>query len=425
MHRQCLCTLSVLVAAAGRVLAQPCTPEWSTLGSGMNDWVLSLAVLPSGDLVAGGYFTAAGSVEANRIARWNGWTWSALGSGMNGLNVAALATVTDGDLVAGGSFSTAGGEPANNIARWNGSAWAPLDSGVNGSVRSLAVLPSGDLVAGGYFTSAGGVTANHIARWTGLSWLPLKSGVGLPGSSVVRSMAVLSSGDLAAGGQFIMAGSTSAGQHRPVVWVELASFGAGLSAGVYSLAVMPGDELVAGGSFSYIYGGTPVTFIAWWNESTGKWMPLGSGMNSTVYALAVLPTGDLVAGGGFDFAGGVSASRIARWNGATWSALGSGMDAGSLSPFVYAVTVLPNGDLVAGGLFTSAGGVPASHIARWACSALACKADCDQSGTLSIDDFICFQTLYVLLDPPADCDANGQLNIDDFVCFQTHFALGC
>ncbi len=57
--------------------------------------------------------------------------------------------------------------------------------------------------------------------------------------------------------------------------------------------------------------------------------------------------------------------------------------------------------------------------------AAACYADCDASGTLSIDDFICFQTLFALADPAADCDASGTLSIDDFICFQTLFAIGC
>ncbi len=59
------------------------------------------------------------------------------------------------------------------------------------------------------------------------------------------------------------------------------------------------------------------------------------------------------------------------------------------------------------------------------CTAPACYADCDGSGGLSIDDFICFQTFYALGDPAADCDASGGLSIDDFICFQTFYALGC
>ncbi len=57
--------------------------------------------------------------------------------------------------------------------------------------------------------------------------------------------------------------------------------------------------------------------------------------------------------------------------------------------------------------------------------AIACEADCDGSSSLTIDDFICFQTLFALGDPAADCDGSTGLNIDDFICFQTLFALGC
>jgi Metallo-peptidase family M12 len=54
-----------------------------------------------------------------------------------------------------------------------------------------------------------------------------------------------------------------------------------------------------------------------------------------------------------------------------------------------------------------------------------CYADCDATGSLNIDDFICYQTLFALGDLAADCDASGSLNIDDFICYQTSFSLGC
>ncbi len=54
-----------------------------------------------------------------------------------------------------------------------------------------------------------------------------------------------------------------------------------------------------------------------------------------------------------------------------------------------------------------------------------CFADCDGDGSLTIDDFICFQTLFALADPAADCDGDTSLTIDDFICFQTFFAIGC
>ena len=118
---------------------------------------------------AGGDFTTAGGVTANRIAKWDGTTssWSALGSGMNS-TVRALAVDGGGNLYAGGDFTTAGGVTANYIAKWDGttSSWSALGSGMNSAVFALTMDGSGNLYAGGRLTTAGGVPANRIAKWT-------------------------------------------------------------------------------------------------------------------------------------------------------------------------------------------------------------------------------------------------------------------
>jgi hypothetical protein len=67
------------------------------------------------------------------------------------------------------------------------------------------------------------------------------------------------------------------------------------------------------------------------------WGPLDSGMNSTVYALTEF-NGELIAGGSFTTAGGTNCMRIARWDGNTWQPLGSGMG-GPEYPNVQALTV--------------------------------------------------------------------------------------
>ena len=54
-----------------------------------------------------------------------------------------------------------------------------------------------------------------------------------------------------------------------------------------------------------------------------------------------------------------------------------------------------------------------------------CYADCDGSGELDVDDFICFQTAFGTGDKYADCDSSGELDIDDFICYQTEFGIGC
>ncbi|MCC6824116.1 MAG: hypothetical protein IT172_00005, partial [Acidobacteria bacterium] len=111
-----------------------CTDGWDNrFGlAGANNNVYAVAVDAAGNLYAAGAFTAIGNVTANRIAKWNGSSWTALGTGMNS-SVAAIA-VSGTDVYAGGGFTTAGGVGANYIAKWNGSSWSALGSGMNGIV---------------------------------------------------------------------------------------------------------------------------------------------------------------------------------------------------------------------------------------------------------------------------------------------------
>ncbi|MFN5956748.1 MAG: hypothetical protein ACK462_02265, partial [Planctomyces sp.] len=89
-----------------------------------------------------------------------------------------------------------------------------------------------------------------------------------------------------------------------------------------------------------------------------------------------LPNGDLIASGLFTNAGGVPANRIARWNGSAWSSLGSGLN-GTAS----ALTTLPSGDLIAGGGFTTAVGIVAPYLARWGCQPPAACNPADLANT--------------------------------------------
>jgi hypothetical protein len=76
--------------------------------------------------------------------------------------VLALA-VSGSTLYAGGYFKTAGGSAATNIAQWNGSSWSALGSGINGGVSALAVSSS-TLYAGGEFTIAGTNVSAYAAE---------------------------------------------------------------------------------------------------------------------------------------------------------------------------------------------------------------------------------------------------------------------
>ncbi|MBL8725132.1 MAG: hypothetical protein JNK49_13860 [Planctomycetes bacterium] len=344
---------------------------WSAVGAGTSGGSAVVA-LPNGDLVAGASVVAPG-VVATGIARWDGAAWSALGAGFQS-GIRALAVLPNGDVVAGGDFVAAGGVSANRIARWNGTVWAPLGSGMNFQVQAVAALPNGDVVAGGYFTSAGGVPANCIARWDGATWSPL--GTGMSNTSQFRTLAVFAlvvepNGDILAAGSFDMAGGVPANGVARWNGSSWSALGSGFTSAtsytaVHALLRLPSGDLVAGGYFD-MADGSPANYIARWNGA--NWSALGSGVDSGVLALTARPNGDVIAGGHFLTAGGSPADRIARWDGASWSALGAGLTIGAgpnqQFPECTALATLPNGDVVAAGFFFNAGGVAANWIARW------------------------------------------------------------
>ena len=97
--------------------------------------------------------------------------------------------------------------------------------------------------------------------------------------------------------------------------------------------------------------------------SDANWVSLNPGMPGTdnaVRAVAVDSSGNVYVGGDFTFIGTVLASRIAKWNGSVWSALGSG-----LSGNIVRALAVSGTDLYVGGSFSTAGGVMASNIAKW------------------------------------------------------------
>lgn len=335
---------------------------WSHLaGSGVNDQVYTL-VFSGSDLFAGGDFTTIGSISANRVAKWDGTNWSALGTGMNN-RVYSLA-VSGSNLFAGGLFTTAGGSPASRVARWDGTTWTTLAGGVNNAVFTVGTSGSNLFVGGNfsYATNAGAaaVQVNRIAKWDGIAWSQLGSGVN---NTAVNELAVSSAGDLYIGGDFTTAGGSPASRIAKWNGTNWLALGAGMNNAVTALAIS-GNELIAGGLFTYATnaGPTPVQVgrIAKWDGT--NWSGLAGGMNGAVYVLA-RSGADLYAGGDFTSATNAGSStatttRIAKWDGSNWSALGTGMNSS-----VNSLAILGN-NLYVGGAFTTAGGKVSAYMAR-------------------------------------------------------------
>jgi hypothetical protein len=413
--------------------------SWSPVGTGLDNVGFCAQVFDedgSGPgkpvLFVGGGFATAGGTSAPRIARWDGVQWSAVGGTGTNASVRALVPFDDGtglSLYAGGVFTTIGTVAANRVARWNGSAWIPLGSGTDGPVRAMAIHDNGTgprLYIAGDFNLAGGQSASRVAKWNGSEWEPAGS---LPLISVLSLVAfdagtgeklyatanavmyrldgttwtAVSSppagalavfdrdGDgpehpaLYAGGAFTTFGG---GAMRRVArfdgaqWTEVAGGLPGFS-NISSLSVIDRDGtgpelpwLIAGGPTSgeNLLGGGIVRLEgeAWSQFGAGPWERDNVAAATTFDTDGNGPGGpDLYVGGNFLYVGNTPAASIARWDGANWHALGSGLlGIGNTEHWVDAMATFDDGSgpaLYVGGAFQMAGGNPAIHdgVARW------------------------------------------------------------
>jgi hypothetical protein len=336
--------------------------SYSDVGGGIGTSVDAL--FPYGGVMhVGGSFTTAGGLPASHLARWNGNGWSTVGGGSVG-GVLAMTEFMGGLVVAGGfSQPTFGVQPAVNIVRWDGMSLTPFGAGVNNQVNALkgfkypGLFGSYELIAGGYFTQAGGVAANRIARWQagefnpfpGPDWEPM--GAGMDGAVLAIERY---NGATYAGGNFWASGAVALANigrwnEASQAWENIV----GSDGPVYALKAY-GGYLYAGGSFTAI-GGVSTGGLARYNGST--WSAVGGFFLGSVYSLEVY-NGVLAIGG--DFTGINFSPDLAYYNGFSYGTFGTG---GSN----VAVTILhANGSrLYVGGTFTTAGGVPANHVAYW------------------------------------------------------------
>lgn len=185
------------------------------LGNSATTWQpLSVggASMPVGDvsvdsannLVVVGLFTTVGGVAANRIARSNGATWQAIGSGPSSAgDLGCVHANAPNDIVVGGFDAVAG---TGFVEVWNGSAWTVIASasGTNGPIYGVRRTRNGDIYAIGAFGTIDGQSANNIAKWNGTTWVDIGGVLTYP-----WSIDELPSGDILVAGDLTMAGGQS------------------------------------------------------------------------------------------------------------------------------------------------------------------------------------------------------------------------
>jgi uncharacterized delta-60 repeat protein len=186
--------------------------------------------------------------------------------------------------------------------------------GVNGEVLAAVVQADGKIVIGGRFSAVNGIVRNNIARLNSDGTLDrsFAEQEGLNGQ--VNALAIQPGGQIVAGGTFSQAGQR---EFSNLVRYEAdgqidVNFGGDVSPGVngsvFALAVQPDGKILVGGNFNAIFG-EPRHGIARLNADGSLDMPVmtAQDLSGVVRTIAIAPAGSFLIGGDF-----TQANRSAR-----------------------------------------------------------------------------------------------------------------
>ncbi|TVR96906.1 MAG: hypothetical protein EA418_04445 [Wenzhouxiangellaceae bacterium] len=400
---------------------------WHAVGeTGNIEWIEGLLATED-RLYVTGSFSAIGGQTSRRIAAWDGKTWiginpQPLSPDAPQPSIHAMAKF-NGELIVGGQIAEIGGVAVNNLARFDGSQWHPLDNGttdgVNGIVRALQVFQDHLIVAGG-FSEAGGEPANRIAAWNGEAWGGLAvANNGFDGPILTLA---LFNGQVAAGGEFSGGLSFFGGHGSWTQAIDLFNVrviqDVGFLTALDHLLVVSGTSILdtptVGQAAVYLYhpsgfwtaagerfqrrlfdfvSGFPVSFFGFGNTLLAggfrMWAP--NVKDAAVYSYwdgeswrgaDFIPDpsftrahqfiefqDELYLAGSFLTVNDQTFNGIARFDGENWQPLpgpaGIGLERDSPAPTPTLSMIEYQGQLVIGGPFDRAGGLPADGLARW------------------------------------------------------------
>ena len=354
----------------------------------MNGDVFALALQSSGQILAGGSFTAVSGVPENYLARLNtdgSLDRSGFLYGLAGANraVYAVASQTDDRIVVGGAFTNMDGVVLNRIARLNtdGSQDSSFNpgAGADNTVYCLAETFIGGarkIYAGGAFSIMNGSSTPDIVRLNDDGTVDTAFNTGAGPNAPVYAVAVYPANSEFAGKVLIGGAFTNINNFAVSGVARLnadgsmdTNFDLNLNVGgtVRAIAIQSDDRVLIGGDFTNV-NDTALNHIARLNPGgsldAAFTVGVGAGANGTVSAVAVQADNRIVVAGQFTQASGVTRNRITRLmpDGAVDPTINFGDGANGA---VNAVVVQPGDQmLVIGGGFTQYNDQPAGHVAR-------------------------------------------------------------
>ena len=349
--------------------------------------VYAVSVHPDYGIVVGGAFDRVSSTARAGLARvrFDGSVDSGFDPQGGVIGGAAapfdLLALPGGEVLVTGDFWYAAGAERTGLARLTptGFADATFNPGpglvAEGEAfgNMLAVQPDGKILVAGQFEEAGGVRRHCIARFLDDGTLdPTFSSTNavLEFAGSVEAIAARPNGDLLIGGDFERVN----GEWRQGL-AELdrsgrleKAFDAELSPGavVHAIAVQPDDRVVIGGWFESASGFPRANFARLDPDgSLDGWFP-EEGTDGPVHAIALQPDGGMFVAGEFRLFGNLRRFGLVRLDadGVPDEGFDARFEVGLDQSAVLALSLQPDGRLIAGGYFDSVNGEACAALAR-------------------------------------------------------------
>lgn len=358
-------------------------PTFAIQGTGFNSTYISKVVIqPDNKIVVIGDFSSYNGVASRGIARLNSdgsldSTFSTnIGTGTNTLNTSGgLALQADGKIILGSSFTSFNGSPTSRIVRLNSDGTLDggfnIGTGFNGSVNNIKLQGDGKILVGGSFTTFDG---NAHPRFTRLNSDGTADGgftLGPALNSAVYAIELQTDGKILIGGSFSGAGLSCVARLEATGSHD-ASFNSGAtwdcsdSDWVVDIAVRTdGKIFVSGQKYIDLVSYSESVGVVLHNSDGSTDNSFNPGIIGTdvVEAITLSPDGFLIAMGSFSWLGGESAGYIYRETtdgeiDATFAS-GTGFD-----NWVKKVLVLPDDSILAGGNFTEYDSINTPRLAK-------------------------------------------------------------
>ncbi|HEV7489657.1 MAG TPA: delta-60 repeat domain-containing protein [Rhodanobacteraceae bacterium] len=330
----------------------------------------SVTAQADGKILIVGSFFQVGSATQHGVARLSldgsvDTTFSNPGANSE---VTTLAVQPDGKILIGGGFTTVAGEPRLSMARLNADGTLDTtfgDPGFNSNVWAIAVQPDGRILAAGDFTQIGTHTQNYFARLDANGAFDSSFADPQLCCNVARSVALQADGRILIGGYFSQAGGTT-----HFYFARYSSDGTfDPSFPDTTEDILPAAIIVApDGSIYVAEGGNDIVRKLDINGAPAAGFASAQ-TDSSIDTLALQPNGKILIGGVFESAGGQPRHGLARLNSdgtldTTFSDMNFNFNAGDPNGYVNGIAEQPDGKCVAIGNFTLANGLARQYMAR-------------------------------------------------------------